>query len=291
MENVAGIYFFFSLERGMDSKGHFIFHVGNIKEGDLSASIKRGRIWKGGTGGGGEAAEKSRENLRRGKNEGKRVKDGEKESHGWSAMEKYERVLGVCILDWGRPLSDKERCGCSQWWFITCIRGRSGKWMDQPLDRSQYFQWASLPFPLSFIFIWKHVQMWRKQQISAAWLLAYSFQLITDEDGGLVVPNYQEAGYYSTLVAWPTFREQKFLMFNSSCCFFFFFLQCQHVGPEMYIYTLLPILSSSCPLHKGEKDPVRNTGFILYKLQERCRGISVLIALSMHLILERSQQG
>lgn len=44
-----------------------------------------------------------------------KVKDGEKGSRGWSAMEKYEQVLGVCILDWGRPLSDRERCGCSQW--------------------------------------------------------------------------------------------------------------------------------------------------------------------------------
>lgn len=36
---------------------------------------------------------------------------------------------------------------------------------------------------------------------------------------------------------------------------------------------------------------VRNTGFILYKLQEYSKGISVLIALSMHLILEKSQRG
>lgn len=58
----------------------------------------------------------SGKNLRRGGgSEGRRVKDGEKGSRGRSAMEKYERVLGVCILDWGRPLSDRERCGCSQW--------------------------------------------------------------------------------------------------------------------------------------------------------------------------------
>lgn len=58
----------------------------------------------------------SGKNLRRGeKSKGRRVKDGEKGSRGRSAMEKYERVLGVCILDWGRPLSDRERCGCSQW--------------------------------------------------------------------------------------------------------------------------------------------------------------------------------
>jgi len=54
-------------------------------------------------------------NLKGGKNAFERVKNGEKESHGWSAMEKYEWVLGVCISDWGRPLSDRERCGCSQW--------------------------------------------------------------------------------------------------------------------------------------------------------------------------------
>lgn len=46
--------------------------------------------------------------------EGERVTNGEKESQGWSRMEKYEWVLGVCILDWGRPPSDRERCGCSQ---------------------------------------------------------------------------------------------------------------------------------------------------------------------------------
>lgn len=60
-------------------------------------------------------AVKNRENLKGRKNAGERVKNGEKESHGWSTMEKYEWVLGVCILDWGRPLSDRERCGCSQW--------------------------------------------------------------------------------------------------------------------------------------------------------------------------------
>lgn len=49
------------------------------------------------------------------KKQGRKVKDGEKGSQGRSAMEKYEWVLGVCILDWGRPLSDRERCGCSQW--------------------------------------------------------------------------------------------------------------------------------------------------------------------------------
>lgn len=58
---------------------------------------------------------RNRENLRGGKKEGKKSEEGEKERHGWSAMEKYEQVLGVCILDLGRPLSDRERCGCSQW--------------------------------------------------------------------------------------------------------------------------------------------------------------------------------
>lgn len=43
-----------------------------------------------------------------------------------------------------------------------------------------------LPLPLPFIFIWKHEQMWGKQQISAVWLLARSFQLITDEHRGSV---------------------------------------------------------------------------------------------------------
>lgn len=43
------------------------------------------------------------------------MKNGVGESRGLSTMEKYERVLGVCILDWGRPPSDRERCGCSQW--------------------------------------------------------------------------------------------------------------------------------------------------------------------------------
>lgn len=64
--------------------------------------------------GGGEATVKNWKGLRRRKKEGKRVKNGEKGSHGWSTMEKYEWDLGVCILDWGRPLSDRERCGCSQ---------------------------------------------------------------------------------------------------------------------------------------------------------------------------------
>lgn len=43
------------------------------------------------------------------------MKNDEKESHGWNAMEKYEWVLGVCVLDRGQPLSDRERCGCTQW--------------------------------------------------------------------------------------------------------------------------------------------------------------------------------
>lgn len=204
------------------------------------------------------------------------MKNGEKESHGWSTMEKYEWDLGVCILDWGRPLSDRERCGCSQWWFITCIRGRRGEWMGQPLVMSQYFQWAASPLPLSFIFIWKHVHIWRKQQISAARLLAHSFQHITDVNGELVVLYLIIKRDTVTVKKYSLCckkKVQKFLLFNSSC---FFFLQCQHVGPEMYIYSLLHLALFLFPgpvKHKEEEGPVRNTGFILYKLQESCSGL------------------
>lgn len=78
-----------------------------------------------------------------------------------------------------------------------------------------------LPMPLSFIFIWKHVQMWEKQQIPAEWLLACSFQPITDEHGGLVVPNYQRWGSCRARVLSP--RDLKFLTFTSSCCSFSLF--------------------------------------------------------------------
>lgn len=39
------------------------------------------------------------------------------------------------------------------------------------------------------------------------------------------------------------------------------------------------------------KGPVRNTSFILCKLQESRQGLLPLIALSIYLILKRSQQG
>lgn len=80
-----------------------------------------------------------------------------------------------------------------------------------------------LPLPLPFIFISKHEQMWGKQQISAVWLLACSFQLITDEHRGSVVPNYQGGGSCRAPLLSP--RELNFLMFTSSCSshsFFFF---------------------------------------------------------------------
>lgn len=165
---------------------------------------------------------------------------GGKGSHGWSGIEKYERVLGVCILDWGRPLSDRERCGCTWWWSITSIRGSCRKWMDQTLDMSQYFQQGfPLPSPFSFIFIWNHEQMWGKQQISAVWLLACTFQLIIDEQGGLVVPNYQRVGSYRAWVLSP--REKKFLMFTSSCSFFP--LPFKDVEPEWVVNLFIPYAS------------------------------------------------
>lgn len=55
------------------------------------------------------------ENSKGAKNGWERVRNGEKESHGWSTIEKNEWALGVCISDWGRSLSDREGCGCSQW--------------------------------------------------------------------------------------------------------------------------------------------------------------------------------
>lgn len=78
-----------------------------------------------------------------------------------------------------------------------------------------------LPLPLPFIFIWKHEQMWGKQQISAVWLLACSFQLITDEHRGSVVPNCQWGDPCRAPVLSP--RELKFLMFTSSCLSLSFF--------------------------------------------------------------------
>lgn len=93
--------------------------MGNTETGDLGvgkqivkskkkkskAGQEEGRWWRPRTG----------EYLKGRKSGCERVKNGEKERHGWSTMEKNEWVLGVCISDWGRPLSDRERCGRSQW--------------------------------------------------------------------------------------------------------------------------------------------------------------------------------
>lgn len=206
---------------------------------------------------------------------------GGKGSHGWSGIEKYERVLGVCILDWGRPLSDRERCGCTWWWSITSIRGSCKKWMDRTLDMSQYFQQGfPLPSPLSFIFIWKHEQMWGKQQISAVWLLACTFQLITDEQGGLVVPNYQRGGSYR---AWLHLQSRNAWCSHPAVLFFPFLSKMLNLNEWL-------IFSSHMPPKGGKKHLSWNTGFILYKLQESCRA-AVLITSSMPLNLERNQQG
>lgn len=129
------------------------------------------------------------------KNQGRKVKDGEKGSCRRSAMEKYEWVLGVCILDWGRPLSDRERCECSQWWFITRIGGSSQE-VDGPASRYVSILPMSIPTFSSLLHL--HLDTcsggggrggW-KQQI---WGLAVVSWMVTDEDGALVRPNYQEA--------------------------------------------------------------------------------------------------
>ena len=42
-----------------------------------------------------------------------REREREREREGESRRESYEWVLGVCILDPGQALSDRERCGSS----------------------------------------------------------------------------------------------------------------------------------------------------------------------------------
>ena len=59
---------------------------------------------------------KNNEVCERGKSKEKANKrERESVREGGSRRENYEWVLGVCILDPGQPLSDRERCGCSPW--------------------------------------------------------------------------------------------------------------------------------------------------------------------------------
>lgn len=82
-------------------------------------------------------------------------------------------------------------------------------------------------------------------------------------------------------------REKKYFHFQ------LFFLRRQHVEPEKSIYRLPynTVHLVLTPSSEGALQPIRNTGFILYKLQQGCRSTLVLIALSMHLKLEGSQLG
>lgn len=81
-----------------------------------------------------------------------------------------------------------------------------------------------------------------------------------------MVPNYQEEGFNSTPVAWPTFIPDvqfQLLFYFSSVS-------------TLDLRCIFILFSPSCPfslLHNGEKAPVRNTGFIFYKLQEHRSGI------------------
>lgn len=94
-------------------------------------------------------------------------------------------------------------------------------------------------------------------------------------------------------------EEASMIMMRSPCFtreadipgdhFQLFFLQCQHLDLRCIFIVLLPSCASA--QHNGEEGPVRNSGFILYKLQESCTCLLVLIALSIYLILERSQWG
>lgn len=138
----------------------------------------------------------SRENLRRGKNQDTRVKNGEKrelwmewDGKIWAGPRGVYIRLGSALV-WQREM----------WVHLEVIHHLyQGKLQEVDGPASRYVSILPvsflLPLPLPFIFIWKHEQMWGKQQISAVWLLARSFQLITDEHRGSVVPNYQGGGH------------------------------------------------------------------------------------------------
>lgn len=227
----------------------------------------------------------SRENSRRGKNQDMRVKNGEKrepwmewDGEIWAGPRGVYIRLGSALV-WQREM----------WVHLEVIHHLyQGKLQEVDGPASRYVSVLPvsflLPLPLPFIFIWKHEQMWGKQQISAVWLLACSFQLLTDKHRGPVVPNYQGGGSCRAPVLSP--RGLKFLMFTSSCfslsLFFFSFQRCW-----TWNLWLIFILYVSW---RRKKNLVWNTGLILYKLQESCRAV-VLIASSMPLNLERKQQG
>lgn len=227
----------------------------------------------------------SRENSRRGKNQDMRVKNGEKrepwmewDGEIWAGPRGVYIRLGSALV-WQREM----------WVHLEVIHHLyQGKLQEVDGPASRYVSILPvsflLPLPLPFIFIWKHEQMWGKQQISAVWLLACSFQLLTDEHRGPVVPNYQGGGSCRAPVLSP--RGLKFLMFTSSCfslsLSFFFFSKMLNLKSMVNLHPVC--------LLKEKKNLVWNTGFILYKLQESCRAV-VLIASSMPLNLERKQQG
>lgn len=53
-------------------------------------------------------------------------------------MEKYEWVLGVCLLEWGRPPRLTERDARAVWGDSSHVskEGEKSGWMDQPLNVS-----------------------------------------------------------------------------------------------------------------------------------------------------------
>lgn len=126
--------------------------------------------------------------TRRGKNRDMRMKNGEK---GEPWMEWDGEILlgprGVYIrlgsaLVWQREM----------WVHFEVIHHLyQGKLQEVDGLASRYVSILPVsflfPLPLPFIFIWKHEQIWGKQQLSALWLLTSSFQLITEEYRGFLI--------------------------------------------------------------------------------------------------------